>query len=62
MVLSASAVAAATSESPAPQAPQSGVCQGVVTDASGETVIGAGLRIKGSQTGAVTDLDGNFTL
>ncbi|MFK8160947.1 MAG: carboxypeptidase-like regulatory domain-containing protein, partial [Lewinella sp.] len=35
---------------------------GTVTDASGETLIGASVVIKGTQTGTVTDLDGNFTL
>ncbi|MFK8163943.1 MAG: TonB-dependent receptor [Lewinella sp.] len=35
---------------------------GTITDASGETLIGASVVIKGTQTGTVTDLDGNFTL
>jgi len=35
---------------------------GTVTDASGETLIGASVVIKGTQTGTVTDVDGTFTL
>lgn len=35
---------------------------GVVTDASGEPLIGATILLKGSSTGAATDLDGNFSL
>lgn len=35
---------------------------GVVTDMSGEPVIGANVIVKGSSTGTVTDLDGKFTL
>lgn len=36
---------------------------GVVKDATGEPIIGASVSVKGAQgVGAVTDLDGNFTL
>ena len=35
---------------------------GHVKDATGEPVIGATIRIDGAQGGAVSDLDGNFTL
>ena len=35
---------------------------GVVTDANGETVIGASVVEKGSTNGTITDFDGNFTL
>lgn len=35
---------------------------GTVTDDKGEPVIGANIRIKGSSSGTVTDIDGNFTL
>ena len=41
---------------------QSGVVKGQVLDSSGEPVIGATVRVKGSKTGTVTDLDGNFSL
>lgn len=37
-------------------------CNGVVTDATGESVIGASVMIKGTTVGTVTDLDGRFTL
>ena len=35
---------------------------GKVTTATGEPVIGAAVVVKGTATGAVTDLDGNFTV
>ena len=35
---------------------------GTVRDSSGETVIGAGVFLKDSTTGTVTDVDGKFTL
>lgn len=35
---------------------------GVVTDATGEPVIGANVIVQGTTTGTVTDFDGNFTL
>ena len=36
---------------------------GTVTDANtGEPIIGATIKLKGSKSGAVTDLDGNFTV
>lgn len=38
------------------------VVKGHVRDAKGEPVIGATIRVEGSQTGAVTDYDGNFQL
>ncbi|MDD7508914.1 MAG: TonB-dependent receptor plug domain-containing protein, partial [Prevotella sp.] len=34
--------------------------KGVVKDANGETVIGASVMVKGTKTGTVTDIDGNF--
>ena len=33
---------------------------GIVKDATGETVIGASVMVKGTKTGTVTDFDGNF--
>ena len=36
--------------------------EGVVLDEQGEGLIGAGVVIQGTQTGAITDLDGNFVL
>ena len=41
---------------------QTGTVKGVVTDASGEAVIGANVKVKGSTNGTITDIDGNFTL
>ncbi len=38
------------------------VVTGHVVDATGEPVIGATVRVNGQEGGAVTDLDGNFTL
>lgn len=35
---------------------------GTVTDTSGEPLIGASIVIKGQQTGATTDIDGQFTI
>jgi iron complex outermembrane receptor protein len=35
---------------------------GLVKDATGEPIIGATVRVAGSTQGAVTDIDGNFTL
>ena len=35
---------------------------GTVTDNSGEAVIGASVLVKGTSTGAVTDIDGKFTI
>ena len=41
---------------------QSGTCTGVVKDASGETVIGASVVVKGTTNGTITDFDGAFSL
>ena len=41
---------------------QNGPCTGVVKDASGMTVIGASVVVKGTPNGTVTDVDGKFTL
>ena len=41
---------------------QDGVCTGTVVDATGEPVIGAVVRVKGTQTAIDTDIDGNFSL
>ena len=35
---------------------------GAVTDVSGEPIIGANIRIKGTTTGTITDIDGNFSI
>ena len=36
--------------------------KGVVKDASGEPIIGATVRVDGQEGGAITDIDGNFTI
>ncbi len=41
---------------------QNGVCNGVVTDSTGETVIGASVVVKGTTNGTITGLDGDFSL
>lgn len=43
-------------------AQQQAVCKGVVNDANGEPIIGASVKVKGTNNGAVTDLNGNFSL
>lgn len=41
---------------------QNSKVSGVVIDPSGETVIGATVKVKGTNNGTVTDIDGNFQL
>ena len=41
---------------------QSGTCTGVVLDATGETVIGASVVVKGTTNGTITGMDGDFTI
>ena len=41
---------------------QNGQCTGIVKDASGMTVIGASVIVKGTTHGTVTDMDGRFTI
>lgn len=41
---------------------QVGVCKGIVKDASGETVIGASVVVKGTTSGNITGLDGDFEI
>lgn len=41
---------------------QDETCKGIIKDATGEAVIGASVIVKGTTTGTVTDLDGNFSL
>lgn len=38
------------------------IIKGVITDPSGETLIGASVLIKGTTIGTTTDIDGNFSL
>lgn len=38
------------------------IVKGIVKDSSGEPIIGATIKVNGSKVGAVTDLDGNFSI
>lgn len=48
----------------ADQSPQQGNRQisGTIKDSNGEVIIGASIAVKGTTIGAISDLDGNFTL
>lgn len=41
---------------------QSRMVKGIVKDSQGETLIGVSVMIKGTSTGTITGLDGDFTL
>lgn len=41
---------------------QANTVKGVVTDSNGEPIIGATVRVVGTKTATITDLDGNFVL
>ena len=41
---------------------QTGICKGIVKDATGETVIGASVVVKGTTNGTITGIDGDFSL
>ena len=41
---------------------QAGICKGLVKNATGESVIGASVVVKGTTNGTITDFDGNFSL
>lgn len=49
-----------TNNIPRPQ--QGNKVTGTVKDSNGEPIIGANIRVKGSNIGTVTDLDGNFSM
>lgn len=51
-------------ENPLPEVVQQNTVKvtGTVKDANGEPIIGANVKVVGSPTGVITDLDGNFTL
>ena len=53
---------AATNQAVHAQAQQAGVCKGIVKDSAGEPLIGASVVVKGSKTGTVTGIDGDFVL
>ena len=39
---------------------QNNAVSGVVKDGKGESLIGVSIMVKGTKTGTVTDIDGNF--
>lgn len=41
---------------------QNDVCKGIVKDGAGEPVIGASVVVKGTTNGAITDIDGKFSI
>lgn len=47
---------------PATQTQKKGTVTGVVKDAQGNPIIGAGVAVKGSKQGVITDMDGKFVL
>lgn len=57
-----SALAAQSNSAIATATQQQNSCTGNVKDSNGEPIIGATIRIDGQSGGAVTDLDGNFTI
>ena len=52
------------SSASSPEVNQQGdkIITGKITDAKGEPIIGANVLVKGSTTGTITDIDGNFSL
>ena len=52
----------AVSKLPVQSVQQSGKCTGIILDEQGEPIIGATVQVKGTSNGAVTDLDGRFSL
>ena len=50
------------SKLPVQSVQQSGKCTGIILDEQGEPIIGATVQVKGTSNGAVTDLDGRFSL
>lgn len=50
------------SQTPEAATPQTGTCSGVVTDAEGEPLLGASVKVHGKTLGAATDINGNFSI
>lgn len=61
-VLNPQIAGAATNQSVHVQAQQAGACKGIVKDSTGEPLIGASVMVKGTKTGTVTGIDGDFAL
>ena len=62
MWMPTSAILAAQMNNAAMSVQQSQGIKGTVVDATGETLIGASVKVAGTTNGVITDLDGNFTL
>ena len=62
MWMPTSAILAAQMNNAAMSVQQNQGIKGTVVDATGETLIGASVKVAGTTNGVVTDLDGNFTL
>ena len=62
MWMPTSAILAAQMNNVAMSVQQNQGIKGTVVDATGETLIGASVKVAGTTNGVVTDLDGNFTL
>ena len=62
MWMPASAILAAQMNNAAMSVQQNQGIKGTVVDATGETLIGASVKVAGTTNGAVTDIDGNFIL
>ncbi len=56
------AIFAATEMTPQAQSQTTGTCIGTVFDEEGEPLIGASVRIEGTQSGVVTNFDGEFSI
>lgn len=62
MWMPTSAILAAQMNNAAMSVQQNQGIKGTVVDTTGETLIGASVKVAGTTNGVVTDLDGNFTL
>ena len=62
MCASVSPLEARGSNAPATQQQHTRTIKGTVVDEIGMPIIGASIKIDGTTTGTITDLDGNFTL
>lgn len=53
---------AQTSQEKTPSNSKTRTVKGHIADANGEPIIGASVKVKGGEIGAITDIDGNYTL
>ena len=61
-VYSGNIYAKQTENTTVPQPVQNATVKGVVKDATGEPLIGVSVVVKGTTNGAVTDVNGNFSI